>query len=241
MNVNTHVCGPTLVLASSSTGLMPVLRRELGPLRGVRMAFIPTASTVESYGVLVRLMRIRFALAGLRVQMVDPERMPAAQVCARLQSSDIIYVGGGNTFHLMHHLHAADADDVIRKLVREGVPYVGESAGAVVASDDISYIAPMDENRGHTRMRGLWPSRASMSFRTSARCRWAPAHVGSSPCMPGSRTMSRCSMVRHWSFEVMWLELPRCLWSSNFADYAMHAVNACTVQGRCMCIRQNVG
>ena len=204
MNVNTHVCGPTLVLASSSTGLMPVLRRELGPLRGVRMAFIPTASTVESYGVLVRLMRIRFALAGLRVQMVDPERMPAAQVCARLQSSDIIYVGGGNTFHLMHHLHAADADDVIRKLVREGVPYVGESAGAVVASDDIS-------------------------------------HVGSSPCMPGSRTMSRCSMVRHWSFEVMWLELPRCLWSSNFADYAMHAVNACTVQGRCMCIRQNVG
>ena len=110
---------------------MPVLRRELGPLRGVRMAFIPTASTVESYGVLVRLMRIRFALAGLRVQMVDPERMPAAQVCARLQSSDIIYVGGGNTFHLMHHLHAADADDVIRKLVREGVPYVGESAGAV--------------------------------------------------------------------------------------------------------------
>lgn len=108
---------------------MPVLRRELGPLRGVRMAFIPTASTVESYGVLVRLMRIRFALAGLRVQMVDPERMPAAQVCARLQSSDIIYVGGGNTFHLMHHLHAADADDVIRKLVREGVPYVGSRLG----------------------------------------------------------------------------------------------------------------
>lgn len=120
MNVNTHVCGPTLVLASSNTGLMPVLRRELGPLRGVRMAFIPTASTVEPYGVLVRLMRIRFALAGLRVQMVDPERMPAAQVCARLQSSDIIYVGGGNTFHLMHHLHASGADDVIRKLVREG-------------------------------------------------------------------------------------------------------------------------
>lgn len=157
MNVNTHVCGPTLVLASSSTGLMPVLRRELGPLRGVRMAFIPTASTVESYGVLVRLMRIRFALAGLRVQMVDPERMPAAQVCARLQSSDIIYVGGGNTFHLMHHLHAADADDVIRKLVREGVPYVGESAGAVVASDDISYIAPMDENRGAYAYAGARP------------------------------------------------------------------------------------
>lgn len=83
MNVNTHVCGPTLVLASSSTGLMPVLRRELGPLRGVRMAFIPTASTVESYGVLVRLMRIRFALAGLRVQMVDPERMPGrSSMCA---------------------------------------------------------------------------------------------------------------------------------------------------------------
>lgn len=129
MNVNTHVCGPTLVLASSNTGLMPVLRRELGPLRGVRMAFIPTASTVEPYGVLVRLMRIRFALAGLRVQMVDPERMPAAQVCARLQSSDIIYVGGGNTFHLMHHLHASGADDVIRKLVREGVPYVGSRLG----------------------------------------------------------------------------------------------------------------
>lgn len=52
MNVNTHVCGPTLVLASSNTGLMPVLRRELGPLRGVRMAFIPTASTVEPYGCL---------------------------------------------------------------------------------------------------------------------------------------------------------------------------------------------
>ncbi|KOA52464.1 peptidase [Bifidobacterium animalis subsp. animalis MCC 0483] len=190
MNVNTHVCGPTLVLASSNTGLMPVLRRELGPLRGVRMAFIPTASTVEPYGVLVRLMRIRFALAGLRVQMVDPERMAAAQVCARLQSSDIIYVGGGNTFHLMHHLHASGADDVIRKLVREGVPYVGESAGAVVASDDISYIAPMDENRGHTHMRGLALTRfhviphvGSVSMGSSAR-RIVAMHAGQQDYVP---------------------------------------------------------
>ncbi len=84
MNVNTHVCGPTLDLASSSTGLMPVLRRELGPLRW-RPHGIHTDGehggvvwgACQAHAHTVRARWIAGADGGSR-------RYAPAQVCARL-------------------------------------------------------------------------------------------------------------------------------------------------------------
>ena len=45
-----------------------------------------------------------------------------------------IYVGGGNSFLLVHELHKRDLVQRIRDSVLDGMPYLGVSAGANVAS-----------------------------------------------------------------------------------------------------------
>ncbi|MDE3206146.1 MAG: dipeptidase PepE [Acidobacteriota bacterium] len=48
-----------------------------------------------------------------------------------------IYVGGGNTFRLLDRLQREGLVEVIRRLVGEGVPYMGASAGSVIAGPSI--------------------------------------------------------------------------------------------------------
>ena len=51
-----------------------------------------------------------------------------------LEKMEGIYVGGGNTFSLVKKLHEKEIIEVIkRKVLNEGVPYAGVSAGANVA------------------------------------------------------------------------------------------------------------
>lgn len=67
-----------------------------------------------------------------------------------------LYIGGGNTYHLLHALKSADALGAIRKLVEGGLPVYGGSAGAVVLGADISTVAGMDVNDiGITDVQGV--------------------------------------------------------------------------------------
>ena len=55
-----------------------------------------------------------------------------------ISEADIIMVGGGNTFHLVYHLHKNGLIPLIRKAVLDGKPYIGWSAGANVACPTLS-------------------------------------------------------------------------------------------------------
>lgn len=53
---------------------------------------------------------------------------------------DLIFVRGGNTTRLIHHLHKFNQFEKIRKLVEEdSVLYIGSSAGSVLAGSDTEY------------------------------------------------------------------------------------------------------
>lgn len=136
-----------LLLMSSAIGMTPLIRRLLPTFAGRRMAFIPTASYAEPYGAGSRMMRWWWRAIGFDVRVVDPSDADAATVRDELMRADLFYVCGGNSFHLMHWLRASPAARIIRARVARGIPYLGESAGAVVAGPDIDYIEAMDARR----------------------------------------------------------------------------------------------
>ena len=55
-----------------------------------------------------------------------------------ISEADIIMVGGGNTFHLVYHLHKNSLISLIRQAVLDGKPYIGWSAGANIACPTLS-------------------------------------------------------------------------------------------------------
>ncbi|MCF8569411.1 Type 1 glutamine amidotransferase-like domain-containing protein [Gordonia sp. HY002] len=58
---------------------------------------------------------------------------------------DAVYVGGGNTFAIWHELRAAGTDRLLDRLIRGGLPYIGLSAGSVIAGPDIEPSGLLDD------------------------------------------------------------------------------------------------
>lgn len=94
----------------------PFLHEFLGGLR--RVAFIPFAAhDHDAYTAKVRE----------RLGRMEKEVVP-------LDAAEALFVGGGNTFRLLATLYARDLLATIRERVRGGLPYIGSSAGTVIAA-----------------------------------------------------------------------------------------------------------
>lgn len=59
---------------------------------------------------------------------------------------DYIVVSGGNTFQLLYYVKKYCLDTFIRKQVKNGAIYMGFSAGACIACNDIEYVKNFDDN-----------------------------------------------------------------------------------------------
>ena len=69
---------------------------------------------------------------------------------------DAIYISGGNTFGTMKLLRDSGFDKAIVDYVQNGVVYIGGSAGAHIATADISHVAKYDTDTfGLTDFAGL--------------------------------------------------------------------------------------
>lgn len=97
----------------------PAMRAFLGEAR--RVAFVPFAA--HDHDAYTTKVRDRLARMELDVVSLDD-----------LDRSDAIFIGGGNTFRLMKTLYDRDLLDTIRERVRAGLPYLGTSAGTVIAA-----------------------------------------------------------------------------------------------------------
>ena len=78
--------------------------------------------------------RVAAALAplGVRVRGVH-----APDAHAAVRDAEAVLVGGGNTFHLLREMQRHGLLDAVRARVAAGAPYVGWSAGSVVACPTI--------------------------------------------------------------------------------------------------------
>jgi dipeptidase E len=81
---------------------------------------------------------VQGGLAPIGVEVAGVHRAgDAAAMAAMVRDAEAIVVGGGNTFHLLKVLQEHALLDVVRERARAGVPYLGWSAGSVVAGPTI--------------------------------------------------------------------------------------------------------
>ena len=64
---------------------------------------------------------------------------------SKLSNIDLVYVAGGNTFHLLAEAKKSGFIELIKEFVANGGAYVGTSAGTLIASSDIEYVNTPDE------------------------------------------------------------------------------------------------
>lgn len=98
-----------------------------------RVAFVPYAGVTVTYDEYAD--RVREALDGLGLEIVSLHEAPSPE--RAVAEADAVFVGGGNTFHLLRELHVRGLLPVLRRRVAAGAVYVGWSAGANVACPTI--------------------------------------------------------------------------------------------------------
>lgn len=65
---------------------------------------------------------------------------------AELEHFDGIFIGGGNTYRLLHMLRESHFKSALLRWVQAGKPLYGGSAGAAILGTDIHTVAHMDQN-----------------------------------------------------------------------------------------------
>ena len=133
-----------LFLASAFSGVAEIFGQIAGDVNGKTVTFIPTASNVEKVIFYVKSAKKAFEKLGMTVDELDIETASDAEIYEKLSKNDFIYLSGGNTFFLLQELRRRGADRIIAEQVSGGKMYIGESAGAMIASPDIKYAAEMD-------------------------------------------------------------------------------------------------
>jgi dipeptidase E len=101
-----------------------------GLLTGVRsIAFVPFAGVTVSWDIYAHHVREALKEHGIALQSVHD----ASDATSLLQDAEAIAVGGGNTFHLLANIQRAGLLNVMRERALSGTPYLGWSAGSVIA------------------------------------------------------------------------------------------------------------
>ena len=109
-------------------------------LKGKIIAFIPTASLTESTRFYVKTGKKALEKVGMIVEEVEITQFSNEEISSILHKCDYIYITGGNTFFLLQELKRKGVDKIISEQVKSGKLYIGESAGAIIASPDTEYM-----------------------------------------------------------------------------------------------------
>lgn len=132
-----------LLLISSSTiyrhGYLDHVESAIRDLlQGVRrVVFVPYALyDRDAYATKVRQ---RFERMGLAVESAHATREPRKLI----DQAESIFIGGGNTFRLLKALYDHDLLDAIWQRAEQGVPFIGSSAGSIVACPSLKTTKDM--------------------------------------------------------------------------------------------------
>lgn len=135
-----------LYLASSfrGAGVAQLIMDDIENLLGkkateIRLAYITTAGNLHPSDKQEWIDEGRKILQerGWQVFDYDIAGKTESEVATELTNRDAIFVQGGNNFYLLEQMHNCNFDKIVKNILAKGVPYIGESAGAIVCSNNI--------------------------------------------------------------------------------------------------------
>lgn len=81
----------------------------------------------------VSVARQRFQKMGIELNSIHEISNPDSAI----EKAESLFIGGGNTFRLLNELYKNNIIDAIKKKVKNGMPYIGTSAGSNIACPSI--------------------------------------------------------------------------------------------------------
>lgn len=128
-----------LAISSSRVGNSGFLEKAVSIIEdflgkgSFHIAFIPFASVQRDYDKYGEMVKDALKPLSYSIHTVLPDNAKSV-----IEKADVIMVGGGNTFKLLHDIYHYDLLDLVQTKVKNGTPYIGWSAGANIAGRTIS-------------------------------------------------------------------------------------------------------
>jgi len=116
------------------TWILEACRAVIGEKRDATIAYLPQASLAAEKWLRETERAFRDVSA---ISMIDTETMELGDMQAVLRRAALVYIPGGNAFLLNHRLHASRLAPYLRKKIRNGLPVVAFSAGAIVCGPNV--------------------------------------------------------------------------------------------------------
>ena len=110
-----------------------------------KILFIPTATNVDEYKKYIHLTQKAFEDFGYEVENFDVSIFSEEIAKEKLSEAKIVFISGGNTFYLLQELKRKNLTSYLKERIENGLLYIGESAGSVIASPDIEYASIVDD------------------------------------------------------------------------------------------------
>ena len=127
-----------LALSSSRVGNEAYLESAAASIKKflgdapLQIAFIPFALVSKKYEQYINDVRVSLKDLPYNIKLADHHN--AKNI---IEQGDVIMVGGGNTFKLLHDIHEAGILEIIQHKIKTGSPYIGWSAGANITAPTI--------------------------------------------------------------------------------------------------------
>ena len=110
-----------------------------------KILFIPTATNVDEYKKYIHLTQKVFEDFGYEVENFDVSIFSEEIAKEKLSEAKTVFISGGNTFYLLQELKRKNLTSYLKERIENGLLYIGESAGSVIATPDIEYASIVDD------------------------------------------------------------------------------------------------
>ena len=110
-----------------------------------KILFIPTATNVDEYKKYIHLTQKAFEDFGYEVENFDVSIFSEEIAKEKLSEAKAVFISGGNTFYLLQELKRKNLTSYLKERIENGLLYIGESAGSVIAAPDIEYASIVDD------------------------------------------------------------------------------------------------